>query len=85
MKFLMFSLTALAAAVSAAAIRSSSSATCVASAATSTSTSSFSMADYTAVAAPVTGTAYDIDPTFRAAHAFSSTMVRLSSAAAASL
>ncbi|KAJ4423539.1 hypothetical protein N0V82_001864 [Gnomoniopsis sp. IMI 355080] len=67
MKSFILLLTTLAAAVSA------TPATCVASAAASTSTS-LSMADYTAVTAPVTGTGYDIDAAFQAAYGFNSTM-----------
>lgn len=52
-------------------------ATCVASAAASTATTSFSMTDYAAATAPVSGTGYDIDAAFQAAYGFNSTMVCL--------
>lgn len=49
-------------------------ATCVTSSVSSANTSTYGMG-YTEVEAPVTGTGYDIDPSFVAAHAFNSTMV----------
>lgn len=54
-----------------------SAATCVSArtATTTTTTSSLALADYTAAAAPVSGTSYDIDAGFAATYAFNSTMV----------
>lgn len=51
----------------------STAATCVTSSVSSANTST--LLGYTEVEAPVTGTGYDIDPSFVAAHAFNSTMV----------
>lgn len=70
MKFSILALTTLVAAASAAP------ATCVASAAASTATS-FSMTDYTAATAPVSGTGYDIDAAFQAEYGYNNTMVCL--------
>lgn len=55
-----------------------SAASCVSSTAATTHTnnsSDFTLPNYTAVAAPISGTAYDINATFAATYAFESTMV----------
>lgn len=48
-----------------------SAATCV----SATTTSSMDLVNYTAAAAPVSGTSYDVDAGFAATYAFNSTMV----------
>lgn len=64
-----------AAAVLAATPTDDAAATCVSSTASSTNTTTWTIG-YVEVGAPVTGTGYDIDPSFVAEYGFNNTMVR---------